>query len=376
MPRLQVTLTPRSEEPVVPADVAFEATVTNESTEPVVLNRSQAARPSLVLEVEDEEGASIALPPPPPPTKADLEAGDPLDPGESATFEYGGFLDRSLPAGTYRVRYAGYHPPLGGTKDEPLSSDWTTVTVVEASNVAPEARPLHVRGGLDRPVFVVRWIRDLLHALVCIILRLFGRLRCDRTLTREVDEARTETISNAPAGAEAWNGTYGWRARFQTRVDQANCRVIATIRIRLQGAITQAQRVAWETAIENAWTDRFKLCCRCCCCRDGYRIAVDVQFVESGEHHVVTVGNTTTNMTNWGRNDTVDVSHEVGHMLGALDEYFTVDGINWGAGRQPDGSIMNNPANPPAARHYDLVRESAQDLLGTRCRTIPVAHSC
>lgn len=376
MPRLQVTLTPRSEKPVVPGDVVVEATVTNESTEPVVLNRAQAARPPLVLEVVDEEGASIALPPPTPPTKEDLEAGDSLDPGKSTTFEYGGFLDRSLPGGTYRVRYAGHYPPLGGTEDDPLLSDWTAITVVEAGNVAPEARPLDVRGGLERPVFVVRWIRDLFHTFVCILLRFLDRLRCDRTLTREVDEARTETISNAPAGAEAWNGTYSWRARFQTRVDQASCRITATVRIRLQGAITGAQRVAWETAIENAWTDRFKLCCRCCCCPNGYRIAVDVQFVESGEHHVVTVGNTTTNMTNWGRNDTVDVSHEVGHMLGALDEYFTVDGTNWGAGRQPDGSIMNNPANPPAARHYDLVRDSTRDLLGTRCRTVPVAQSC
>ena len=61
----------------------------------------------------------------------------------------------------------------------------------------------------------------------------------------------------------------------------------------------------------------------------------------------------TTNMGNWGATDTVDVTHEFGHMLGALEEYFTVNGIAWGAARQASGAIMNNPANPPVARHYD-----------------------
>ena len=37
-------------------------------------------------------------------------------------------------------------------------------------------------------------------------------------------------------------------------------------------------------------------------------------------------------------------------MLGALDEYFTVNGVDWGPGRQATGAIMNNPANPPVAR--------------------------
>jgi len=63
--------------------------------------------------------------------------------------------------------------------------------------------------------------------------------------------------------------------------------------------------------------------------------------------------------------DTVDVNHEYGHMLGALDEYFTVNGVNYGAGRQPAGNIMNNPANQPIATHYDVVRATASGLLGT-----------
>jgi hypothetical protein len=91
---------------------------------------------------------------------------------------------------------------------------------------------------------------------------------------------------------------------------------------------------------------------------------------------VVNVGGSTTNMGNWGANDTVDVGHEFGHMLGALDEYFTVDGVNWGAGRQPGGSIMNNPANNPATRHYNLVRDTVNTLLGSTCTTRAVGDPC
>jgi len=109
---------------------------------------------------------------------------------------------------------------------------------------------------------------------------------------------------------------------------------------------------------------------------NGFPIHVAVQFVTSGEHQVVNVGTSTTNMGNWGATDTVDVSHEAGHMLGALDEYFTVNGVDYGLGRQADGAIMNNPANPPAARHYDLILQAVRGLTGGAGCTQPVSAMC
>jgi len=102
----------------------------------------------------------------------------------------------------------------------------------------------------------------------------------------------------------------------------------------------------------------------------------DIQFVTSGEHQVVNVGASTTNMGNWGATDTTDVRHEFGHMLGALDEYFTVNGVNYGPGGQATGNIMNNPANAAAAHHYELIRAAASDLLGTSCSTNSVNVRC
>ena len=78
----------------------------------------------------------------------------------------------------------------------------------------------------------------------------------------------------------------------------------------------------------------------------------------------------------WGASDTIDVSHEFGHMLGALDEYFTVNGVAWGPGRQATGAIMNNPANPPVARHYDTVRQAAGTLRGATYATVAQGTSC
>jgi hypothetical protein len=81
-------------------------------------------------------------------------------------------------------------------------------------------------------------------------------------------------------------------------------------------------------------------------------------------------------MGNWGASDTIDVSHEFGHMLGALDEYFTVNGVNWGPGRQATGAIMNNPANAPVPRNYDTIRQAAVTLRGATYSTIPRTSRC
>jgi hypothetical protein len=375
MPQLQVMLRPSQQREVVPGELALDATFTNASDQPATLNLSQASHPALTLEVQDGQGRPVYLAPPSAPDAADLAPGARIDPGQSVNMRYAGFLDRDLPAGAYRLRYASPYPPLGGRPDDPLVSDWVEITIRPSDGfVRPGPLDLEPRPDV-RPV-ILAWLRRWWHWIWCFLAERILHRRCDRVLTREVDEARTETISNAPAGSEAWNGTYSWRARFLATVDQPRCTVTALVRVRLVGTLTDPQRTAWRNAIQTAWGNRFKLCCFCCCCRSGYAIRVDIQFVTSGEHQVVNVGTSTTNMGNWGAADTVDVSHEYGHMLGALDEYFTVNGTNYGAGRQPGGNIMNNPANQPAAHHYELICAAARELLDTSCTTRAVTEPC
>lgn len=378
MPQATVRLDAERRQGSLPGEFACAAIVTNAGDSDIYFNAAQAAHPSLVLEVRDDSGDAVLLSPPSAPGDADLARGEPIAPGESITIDFVGFLDRSLPAGKYVVRYVSLQEATGGSTDDPLTSDWLGFEIVAPRKGFPRAQPLPELRSTTSWLshWLVRWVRSWWHRIICVILRWLGRSRCDRVHTREVDEQRTETISNAPPGSEAWNGTYGWRARFMLTVDERQCTATVTVRIRVVGTISTAQRNAWEQAIEQAWNGRFKLCCRCCCCADGYRIAFDMQFVSSGEHQVVNAGASTTNMGNWGRNDTVDISHEFGHMLGALEEYFTVNGVDYGAARQPNGNIMNNPANPPEPHHVELVERAAEAELGTDCSTKRLDERC
>jgi hypothetical protein len=370
MPDLAVTVAvpkareaaPGGRKPVPPEELAVHVSIANPSDRPVPFNVLQAQHPSLALEVEGPSGMRVLLPPPSAPSEAELGRGEPIEPGSSVTLEYRAFLDPALGPGTFRARYVGRVPALGGTPDDPLVSDWVDF---EVPPPPPWPKPWWP--------YPWRYAFDRLRRYIDIVL--FWR-KCRRVWEAEVDEAVSETITNAPPGSEAWNGTYGWRARFHLRIEQPTCRVIVTVRIRVTGAVTPAQQTAWETAIEGAWSNIFKLCAASRCCGNGYAIVADVQFVSSGEHQVVVAGASTVNMGNWGAADAVDVRHEFGHMLGALDEYFTVNGTDFGPGRQATGAIMNNPANAPVARHYELVRTRSQALMGAACTTKAAADPC
>lgn len=206
----------------------------------------------------------------------------------------------------------------------------------------------------------------------------------------EVNESISETISNAPSAPTdytAWNNTFGWRSKFTLTVERSTCKITATIKIKVTGTITAGQKSAWKSAIEAKWNNKVKLVCpdTICpgACTDGYVVAVEVLYVDSGEHYSVranTPGATeggrsglggTTSMTGWGVNDTVDITHEFGHMLGAKEEYFTTDGVDYTEGgtkrgfRDPGAGIMNNPSGDPLPRNYDLIRQKAATVMGT-----------
>jgi hypothetical protein len=379
MPQLRVDLASQRRDEVVPGEFGVTAIFTNEGSDASLLNRAQAEHPSLVLEIQDSKGETVLMRPPDAPREDQGGRGEPIEPGETVSIEYVGFLDRSQAPGRYQVRYAGRHEPLGGTQEDPLVSEWLDFEVIESDDEFDHAELLPARIVRVEPTRFARLIFLILrwwHAIICWLRRLFGRDGCEKVITRDVDEPRIEVMSDAPAGFEAWNGTYSWRARFRTVVDQVRCTVTVTIRVRLVGNITDAQRDAWESAIEADWGNRFKLCCFCCCCRNGYTIVANIDFVASGEHQVVHVGDSTTNMGNWGRDDTDAVSHEFGHMLGALDEYYTVDGTAWGLPYQVGAGIMNNPNELPLARHYSVAEQAVEVALGTSCSTRAASTNC
>ena len=90
----------------------------------------------------------------------------------------------------------------------------------------------------------------------------------------------------------------------------------------------------------------------------------------------------TTSMTDWGTADTVDVTHEFGHMMGNAEEYFTTNGVDFTQGgarqgfRDTGGGVMNNPAENPEPRHYESVRLEAATLLGVSAAGCTVTAQC
>lgn len=377
MSKLVVNLKAILEKPTSGAETVIRAEITNTGDASLSFNFMLMGNPSLVLELQDSEGKSLGLSPPSPPSEEELKAMRELAPGESITIDYYGALDLYHPSGRYRVRFFSECSLFGGSTDDPVASDWLEFEVVCPPQTFPERWQQIPTVAERRWRFWIIW--KWWRCFWCWILRILRIVRCNRRLSQEVDVVRTEVMSDAPAGFEAWNGTYSWRARFRTEIDQNDCsvRIVVLLQTSNAGAnLSNAQRNAWETALQNAWSNHFKLCCNDCCCCSGYTITLDVQFVNSNAHHIVNVQGSTTNMTNWGNTDTTAINHEMGHMLGAKDEYYTVDGTAWGLPSQNGAGIMNNPNEAPLTRHLDQVRDTVRAMLSSNCTTKTMGDSC
>ena len=196
----------------------------------------------------------------------------------------------------------------------------------------------------------------LVSLVICILVEATTRLVCLFTrcgflfwlTSNEVSQIKSECI-------------YGWTARYRIEEDDRKCVVHVTLRIRLvpDSDVTAAQiaacRALWEPAIEAAWSNQFTLVLQRgdCSCR-SYSLDVDVQFVDSGEHHAVQVhsGSGRANMTNWFVNNTGGTAaHESGHMFGNVDEYADANCPNRTV--TSDGSIMQtSQTGTVKQRHY------------------------
>ncbi|MBO9150680.1 DUF4157 domain-containing protein [Chitinophaga sp. GCM10012297] len=214
-------------------------------------------------------------------------------------------------------------------------------------------------------------------------------------MRREVNESQTETISNAPAAFSAWNGTFTWDARFTIDLDALMGRV--SLIMRLSSTAPRAVRRAWERAIERKWSNRMFLRITPPGVPQGpckLPIVVNLQWVSdpARAHYAInpqapgTVSpggiaglGGTTSMTDWGTGDTVDVTHEFGHMIGNAEEYFTTNGTNFATGgrtgfRDPGGGVMNNPAERAHRRHFNLFREQVAAMLGLSTSRVRVIY--
>jgi hypothetical protein len=156
------------------------------------------------------------------------------------------------------------------------------------------------------------WI--LITDIGCIISCLFKRLKAPNDVNDSISEC-----------------VFGWNAAYRVDEDSEKCILRITLKIKLvfDSSITDQEKIdaknLWKSAIENTWTAVFGLVrsdgnCKC----KEYSVVVDVQWVESGQHHTVNVdpGNDRSNMTQWYiEDDGTTAAHESGHMFGNVDEY-------------------------------------------------------
>jgi hypothetical protein len=220
-------------------------------------------------------------------------------------------------------------------------------------------------------------------------------------VTRDVDREISETISHAPASFSQWNGTFAWRAKWQLRLDKRAEIGQLQVVVRLHSTASDAVKRAWTRRILSKWSNKFAFVVlreRPVQISPGvtddneemYPIRIRIDWVDdpARAHYVIRanaatateggragVGGTTS-MTGWGTADTVDITHEFGHMLGCPEEYFTTNGVDYTYGgrragfRDPRGGVMNNPAGPALARNFALIRREAAAL-----RRIPLRRT-
>lgn len=179
---------------------------------------------------------------------------------------------------------------------------------------------------------------------ICAIICLFKRLLAPNEVSERISEC-----------------TYGWKAIYRIVNDSVKCIIHITVRIKLDpdddvtDAEVQNALAIWESAIENAWSNQYTIVqdgddCNC----DGYTVNVNVQFVDDNEHTVVKVerGPGRANRGRWFHDSTGGTAaHEVGHMLGYVDEYSDPDCPDRTVTN--DGSIMqSSQTGSVMSRHY------------------------
>lgn len=190
--------------------------------------------------------------------------------------------------------------------------------------------------------------------------------------------AETKTINCS-------SGIFGWTGKYEIELKAGVLKVRTKVKlVNRQGPkpaaggslpaagppVSAGDKASMKTDIESKlsgkWTMHRKDCgrkptCDCpssrACCKLTVRVVVD--FVETGEHHVVNLfqGPGRANATNWTRVKTRDNSwaHETGHLLGWYDEY--VGGAVGAAPRwtAPNaGAVMETGLAVPFEYYWDF----------------------
>lgn len=120
------------------------------------------------------------------------------------------------------------------------------------------------------------------------------------------------------------SGHTKWTSAFDIDVTAENIVVAVRISLMVPKALNrtllEANIAEWKTAIDATWNNRFYIKLD----QAGLPIKFDIRFTHFRPHHRVVIhpGNWIANQHSWYIDTPAAVvAHEIGHMLGAYDEY-------------------------------------------------------
>lgn len=186
--------------------------------------------------------------------------------------------------------------------------------------------------------------------------------------------AEVETLKGRRVGA---NG-FSWADGFDVALRGDTVAVRIGVHAVPVGGVTRPEldqvKPVWEAGAEDAWSGRFALETPS---MQRYPIVVDLDFLGPSFHHEVAVrpGRGRTDQLHWHLRDGAALAaHEVGHMLGAFDDY--LGGANGAFGPVVDpGSVMAADPEEGAsarARHFERLRAWFAARTGAEARIIEV----
>ncbi len=115
-----------------------------------------------------------------------------------------------------------------------------------------------------------------------------------------------------------------WTSAFNVESSPAEINIHISVSLLIPNNVTRPrldkQKILWQQSIDNIWNNRFYIQNK----NITLPIKINVKFTHFKPHHKVIIhtGNWIPNQHNWYMNIPPNlVAHEVGHMLGAFDEY-------------------------------------------------------